>query len=43
MQAGMTTQPSPDQLATFREVSPIHHVNKVKAPLLFMLGAKDRR
>jgi dipeptidyl aminopeptidase/acylaminoacyl peptidase len=43
LQAGMTTQPSPDQLARFRAVSPISHVGKVQAPLLFMLGAKDRR
>ena len=36
-------EPTPDQLARFREVSPIAHVDKVQAPLLFMLGAKDRR
>ena len=36
-------QPTPDQLARFREVSPIAHVDRVQAPLLFMLGAKDRR
>ncbi|CAL5219578.1 g1438 [Coccomyxa viridis] len=40
---GMTVQPTPDQLARFHEVSPIAHVDKVQAPLLFMLGAKDRR
>ena len=43
LQEGMTVQPTPDQLARFHEVSPIAHVDKVQAPLLFMLGAKDRR
>lgn len=39
----MRVQPTPDQLARFREVSPIAHIDNVQAPLLFMLGAKDRR
>ncbi len=43
LQAGMTTQPTADQLARFRTVSPISHMDRVQAPLLFMLGAKDRR
>ena len=36
-------KPSAEDIERFRQVSPIAHVDRVKAPLLFMLGAKDRR
>ena len=39
----MAVKPSAEDLQRFREVSPIAHVGAVTAPLLFMLGAKDRR
>ena len=39
----MQVKPTPDDLKRFREVSPIAHADKVKAPLFFMLGAKDQR
>ena len=35
--------PDAEDLARFRAVSPIAHVDAVTAPLLFMLGAKDQR
>ncbi|GBF91528.1 hypothetical protein Rsub_04268 [Raphidocelis subcapitata] len=35
--------PTPEDLAHFAASSPIAHVAKVRAPLAFMLGAKDRR
>lgn len=35
--------PSLADLERFRDVSPIAHVDKVTAPLLFLLGGKDRR
>ena len=39
----MAVKPSAEDLARFQELSPIAHVDSVTAPLLFMLGAKDRR
>jgi hypothetical protein len=39
----MAVKPSAEDLERFEEVSPIAHVGAVTAPLLFMLGAKDRR
>ena len=41
--ARMAVKPSPEDLERFEEVSPIAHVAAVTAPLLFMLGARDRR
>ncbi|ONK60593.1 uncharacterized protein A4U43_C08F20250 [Asparagus officinalis] len=38
-----TDAPSTDHLSMFYKMSPISHLSKVKAPLLFLLGAKDRR
>jgi len=35
--------PDAEDLARFRAMSPIAHVDAVTAPLLFMLGAKDQR
>ncbi|KAG1675395.1 hypothetical protein FOA52_012314 [Chlamydomonas sp. UWO 241] len=35
--------PSPEVLTAMFAKSPIAHVHKVKAPMFFMLGAKDRR
>jgi len=42
-QRRMSGVPKPDDLKHMFEVSPIAHVEKVKAPMMFMLGAKDRR
>lgn len=39
----MAARPTAADLERFRSVSPIAHVEKVTAPLLFLLGAKDRR
>lgn len=39
----MQVKPTPEDLKRFKEFSPIAHVDEVKAPLMFMLGAKDRR
>jgi acylaminoacyl-peptidase len=38
-----TTMPSEKDLAVFRAISPVVHVNNVKAPTLMLIGAKDRR
>lgn len=35
--------PTPDVLATMYDASPIAHIDKVKAPVMIALGAKDRR
>lgn len=35
--------PSAEQLALMQAASPVAHIDKVKAPVLLMLGAKDRR
>ena len=39
----MAARPTAEDLEHFRSVSPIAHAEKVTAPLLFLLGAKDRR
>ena len=39
----MKASPNAEDLARFRAMSPIAHVDAVTAPLLFMLGAKDQR
>ena len=39
----MQARPSPEDLARFHAISPISHVDAVQAPMLFMLGSKDRR
>ena len=39
----MQVKPTTQDLQSWREVSPIAHVDEVKAPLFFMLGAKDMR
>ena len=39
----MRVKPTTQDLERFRKVSPIAHVDKVSTPLMFMLGAKDRR
>ena len=39
----MQVKPTMEDLQRWREVSPITHADKVKAPLFFMLGAKDMR
>lgn len=38
-----SAEPSPEDLAKFWSMSPIAHISKVSAPMMFMLGAKDRR
>lgn len=38
-----TEAPSESNLARFYRASPLAHVNKVKVPCLFLLGAQDRR
>eukprot|EP00208_Stichococcus_sp_RCC1054_P004576 CAMPEP_0206148488 /NCGR_PEP_ID=MMETSP1473-20131121/36760_1 /ASSEMBLY_ACC=CAM_ASM_001109 /TAXON_ID=1461547 /ORGANISM="Stichococcus sp, Strain RCC1054" /LENGTH=792 /DNA_ID=CAMNT_0053545837 /DNA_START=314 /DNA_END=2692 /DNA_ORIENTATION=- len=42
-QKRMAARPSAEDLERFRAVSPIAHAHAVKAAMLFMLGAKDRR
>ena len=39
----MQVKPTAEDLHRWREVSPIAHADHVKAPLFFMLGAKDMR
>lgn len=39
----MAARPTREDLDRFRAVSPIAHVERVQAAMLFMLGAKDRR
>ena len=39
----MQVKPTTQDLQRWREVSPIAHIDKVQAPLFFMLGAKDMR
>jgi hypothetical protein len=39
----MAARPTAEDLERFRSVSPVAHADKVAAPLLFLLGAKDRR
>jgi dipeptidyl aminopeptidase/acylaminoacyl peptidase len=39
----MKASPDAEDLARFRAISPIAHVDAVTAPLLFLLGAKDQR
>uniref|UniRef100_A0A383VD43 acylaminoacyl-peptidase n=1 Tax=Tetradesmus obliquus TaxID=3088 RepID=A0A383VD43_TETOB len=38
-----SAEPSAEDLAKFWAVSPIAHIGGVKGPMMFMLGAKDRR
>lgn len=39
----MAARPTIDDLTRFKEVSPISVLHQVKAPVLLLLGAKDRR
>lgn len=38
-----SAEPSPEDMAHFWRMSPIAHISKVQGPMIFMLGAKDRR
>jgi acylaminoacyl-peptidase len=38
-----SAEPSAEDLAKFWAVSPIAHIAGVRGPMMFMLGAKDRR
>lgn len=38
-----SAEPTPEDLELFWRKSPIAHVSKVQGPMIFMLGAKDRR
>lgn len=38
-----SAEPSAEDLAKFWSVSPIAHIAGVRGPMMFMLGAKDRR
>jgi hypothetical protein len=46
LQEGRTrfsAEPSPEDMTLFWHKSPIAHVSQVQGPMIFMLGAKDRR
>ena len=36
-------KPLPEDLQRFKQVSPVAHIDNMQAPMLFCLGAKDRR
>lgn len=41
--ARLSQQPSEEDMARFRSVSPVQYVDAIKTPMLFLLGAKDER
>lgn len=41
--ARLSQQPSEEDMARFRSVSPVQHVDAIKTPMMFLLGAKDER
>lgn len=38
-----SAEPSPEDMAHFWRMSPVAHLASVRGPMIFMLGAKDRR
>jgi len=45
MQEGLeraSVKPSQEEICHLTEMSPIHHISKVTAPMFFMLGAQVR-